>query len=36
MARVKPHLTDPTVETVLVQDFNKFTMARWHYRLKPV
>lgn len=27
--RIKPHLADESVQTILVRDFNKFTYGRW-------
>ena len=27
--KIKPHLSDPEVQTVLVRDFNRFTFGRW-------
>jgi len=33
--RIRPHLTDPTVASVLVRDFNKFTFGRWEHEFLP-
>jgi hypothetical protein len=32
--KIKPHLSDPEVQAVLVRDFNRFTFGRWGREFK--
>ena len=33
--KVKPHIDHPSVQKVLVRDFNKFTYGRWRQKFEP-